>query len=761
MSRTSRTSESPRRRRAATALGLALAAGVAFGPPAVATAADAPPGRAFERVTPVDTNDDGVKDYGGQFFRPVDDDTVISGGPVAPSPHGAASPGGLSALALSRRTSTGWRSEPLLPPTAPSGATYQPEATSLDGASLVLFRKNGQFTTGPTITVPQQLIHRGPGGDFTVLDDIGDPSKAPPGEAESIAFGGMSADGSTVAYSATKAPTGLDDEAGVPEARRFQVYRWRADGTQSAIGVDASGLPLSACGVSMPGETYDFNTAGGSRGFATNALSADGRTAFVQSPSPAQTVGGGACAGEPSQVWSTGDDGPAQISAPRAGATPRDATFFGASPDGARAYFATTTAIAASDPDDRSNDLYRWDAPAGGEPAVRTCVSCGLGGAVAGDAIVSPDGSRVFFSLRNGTATDLWVSDRSGTRVAVRATPDVAVGSLYSLTRFATSYDGSTFVFQNTRRVPADPVTTGRGGALYRGVVGASAVDVTCLSCAGADGREPRPARLPGSGAFGAFGPPGAVTRGVTAVSDDGRTVAFTSSSPFTGPDSTDLSGQAPVAAYLWQDGSIGTLAALGATRSDALGTTRTGDSAFALTAQRLTPDAQDDSHAIYVARRGGGFPPPAALAPPCAGDACRPAAAGGPTPPAPGSTVPATVGNAPAPRAEPVPRVVVTTPSATARRALAAGRTASVRVRVTTAGTVRLRATARIARRTRTVASASRRARVGTSSIRVKLNAAGRRELRRLGRLRVTLTTTQSGAPTRRVTFTIVRKAR
>jgi hypothetical protein len=42
-----------------------------------------------------------------------------------------------------------------------------------------------------------------------------------------------------------------------------------------------------------------------------------------------------------------------------------------------------------------------------------------------------------------------------------------------------------------------------------------------------------------------------------------------------------------------------------------------------------------------------------------------------------------------------------------------------------------------------------------------VKLNAAGRRELRRLGRLRVTLTTTQSGAPTRRVTFTIVRKAR
>jgi hypothetical protein len=44
---------------------------------------------------------------------------------------------------------------------------------------------------------------------------------------------------------------------------------------------------------------------------------------------------------------------------------------------------------------------------------------------------------------------------------------------------------------------------------------------------------------------------------------------------------------------------------------------------------------------------------------------------------------------------------------------------------------------------------------------VRLKLNAAGRRELRRSGRLRVTVTTTQTGAPQRRVAFTLVRKAR
>jgi hypothetical protein len=757
----SRAPESPGRR-PAVAIALAVLAGAALAAtPGGASAADAPPGRAYERVTPVDTNDDGVKDYTAQFFHAVDDDTVITGGAVAPSPRGAASPGGLSALSLARRTGAGWRSTPLLPPTAPSGATFQPEGSSLDGTSIVLFRKNGQFTTGPTVTVPQQLIHRGADGGFTVLDDIGDPSKAPAGEAESLAFGGISADGRTVVYSATKAPTGLGSPTGVPEARRFQVYRWRTDGTQEALGVDASGAPLSSCGVSMPGETYDFTTGAGTRGFATNALSSDGTTAFVQSPSPAQTSGGGACDGEPSQVWATGDGGAVELSAPRAGATPRDATFFGASPDGGHAYFATTSAIADDDPDDRSNDLYRWDAPAGGQPATRTCVSCGLGGPLTGDVIVSPNGERAFFSLRAGSGSDLWVADRSGTRVAVRATPEIAAGALYANSRFGTSYDGRVFVFQNTRRVPTDPVVTGRGGALYRGVVGTTDVDVRCLSCAGSDRDEPRPAFLGFANGFAALSPPGAVVGGVTQVSDDGRTIAFASGSPFTGPDSTDLSGQAPKGTYVWEDGVISTVAAIGATSSESYGTTRTGGSVFTLSASRLSPDAQDDSHAFYVARRGGGFAPPAPPPPGCDGESCRPSSPSGVAPVVPGSTAPAATGNA-APAPTPAaPRVVVTTPSAAVRRALAAGRSARIRVRVATAGTVRVRGTARIARRTRTIASASVRARVGSASVRLRLTAAARRELRRAGRLRVTLTTTQSGAATRRLTFTITRKAR
>jgi hypothetical protein len=734
-------------------------------------AADTPPARGLERISPVDTNDDGVQDYTAQFFRAVNDDTVIWGGAVAPSPSGTGSQSGLSALGISRRTATGWTTSPLLPPDAPSGAGYQPEGVDPTGDTVVLSRKNAQFTPGPSVKVSNQLLHRAADGTFALINDVGDPLNSPPGESESIFYGGMSSDARTVVYSSTKAPSVAASNPGVPGPQRFQAYRWRADGTQQPLGVAADGTPLSPCGVILPGEVTDFNTGTSGVGFNTNAVSADGATAFMQSPSPTQTGGGGACAGESSQVWVSGSDGATEISSPRTWATARSATFFGATPDARRAYFATTTAIAPEDPDNRSNDLYRWDAGTDGAPATRTCVSCGRGGPLVGSPVVSPTGSHVYFALRvDGFSNDLWVSDGSQTQIAVRSSATVAAPVVYSATKFSTSYDGSTFVFKNSRNVPTDPMDSARGGALYRGRVQAAGVDLSCVTCVGpgqgAFSGDPRPGNMSFSGGFSAISPPGAVDRNITNVSDDGETVVFSSTSPFTGPDTADFDPVANAGVYLADHGVISTVSPISTSSRSGksatpFGTTRSGDSAFVLSSQRLTADAIDDSAAFYVARRGGGFAPPSPAPIPCAGEACRPAPVGGAPSPGPGSTAPAAVGNATPVAAKPTPRIVVSTPSASTRRALAAGRTASIRVRAATAGIVRLRATARISKRTRTVGSASRKVKAGTSSVRLKLNAAGRRELRRSGRLRVTVTTTQTGAPQRRVAFTLVRKAR
>lgn len=761
MTRTSPTPESPTGRRAAIAA-VALAAGLAcVAPTAGAAVADAPPGRGYERVSPQTTNDDGVRDYTAQYFRAFGDDKVIFGGGVAPSPPGAGSPGGLSSLGMARRTSTGWVTTSLLPPSAPSAAAFFPEGADVTGDTVVVSRKNSQFNPSLTLTVSQQLIRRGPDGSFSVLVDIGDPQRAQPGELEALGYGGLSADGRTVVYNATRPPAELDGAPGVPEARRFQAYRWREGQPQQALGVDATGEPLNACGVSVAGPLVDNNTGADATSYGTNALSSDGATTFLQVPSETSVKFGGPCDGQASQLFVDTDDGAVEISTPRAGTAPRTATFFGAAPDGRRAYFATRSAIAPGDPDDGSNDLYRWDAPTSGSTGTRTCITCGVASPLSTDGkqvTVSPDGSHVYFAVGGS----LWVSDGVRTQLAAARTATFTPQTSYG-SGLATSYDGRTFVVRNTKNIPTDPIGSQRsGGALFRGVVGDAGVDLACITCAGPGATDPRPAYLPENTGFGGISPPGSVDRGVIPISDDGRTIAFTSPSTLSSPD-TDFGPNTPGGAYVWEDGNINTVAAISPRplQSQTFGTTPSGDSVFALTPRRLTADEVDDGDAIYVSRRGGGFAPPAAPPAPCAGEACRPAAPGPAGPAAPGSTAPAGVGNASPAAVPPKPSVVVRTPNASARRALAAGRSASVSVRLATKGTVRLRATARIARRTRTVASASKTLRAGTSSVKLKLNAAGRRELRRAGRLRVTLTTTQTGAPTRRVTFTIVRKAR
>jgi hypothetical protein len=562
MTRTSRILESSAGRSAATAAVTLIAGLASVVPSAGAAVPDAPPGRAYERVTPATTNDDGVSDYTAQYFRTFGDDRVIFGGGVAPSPPGAGSSGGLSALGMARRTSTGWTTTPLLPPSAPSGAAFAPEGADVAGDTVVLSRKNSQFTPSLTLSVSQQLVRRGPDGAFSVLVDIGDPQRAQPGELEALGYGGISADGRTVVYNATRPPAELDGDPGVPEPRRFQAYRWREGRPQAPLGVDATGRPLDDCGVAVAGPLADNNTGADATSYGTNALSADGDTTFLQVPTETSLKFGGPCDGQASQVFVDTDDGATEISTPRAGTTPRTATFFGAAPDGRRAYFATRSAIAPEDPDDGSNDLYRWDAPTGGGPGTRTCVTCGVAGSLpttGRPVVVSPDGSHVYFDVGGS----LWVSDGVRTQAAApRAatfTPTTQYGD-----GFATTYDGRTFVVRNTERIPTDPVGSARaGGALFRGVVSDTGVDLECITCAGPDDTDPRPASMPANTGFNGNNPPGAVDRGMIPISDDGQTVAFTSSSPIASPD-TDFGNAAPGGAYVWQSGSINTVAAIG-----------------------------------------------------------------------------------------------------------------------------------------------------------------------------------------------------
>lgn len=230
-------------------------------------------------------------------------------------------------------------------------------------------------------------------------------------------------------------------------------------------------------------------------------------------------------------------------------------------------------------------------------------------------------------------------------------------------------------------------------------------------------------------------------------LSPDGTRAFFETARPLVSGDrNTKLD------VYVWEDRNLdgqGELRLISTGRSTTdskfVDASVSGDDVFFTTREQLVGIDTDSLVDLYDARVGGGIaaqnPPPVTQ---CQGDECQGALFGPPFLPGVGSDG-ASHGNL---RPRPRPSFSVRRLSPRQRAQLARGRPVAVRVRVNRGGTVRLTASAKLGRRMRPVARASKFARrAGMVRLRLRLSAGARRALARRGRLSVRMAVTFAGA--------------
>jgi hypothetical protein len=237
---------------------------------------------------------------------------------------------------------------------------------------------------------------------------------------------------------------------------------------------------------------------------------------------------------------------------------------------------------------------------------------------------------------------------------------------------------------------------------------------------------------------------------GVVEDPDGHRLVFFESRSRLIASDTDDAYD-----VYRWRDGQLGLVST--GTDMDVFyaGSDRTGLNVYLATRDRLTWEDHDSVFDVYTARTGGGFDPPADTSEHCdtVAGGCQD---GGAIPGQPqiDSDQP---GQGNPPTANRI-RLTLNPPSAKARRK--AARTGTLALRLTTSSPTRATVTARakIARRTRRIASAQTRI-ATTKTVRLKLTRQARRQLAKHHRLTITITATTPNTRPTTTTTTLKRK--
>ncbi|CAB4922617.1 unannotated protein [freshwater metagenome] len=692
------------------AIGAAATVLAAVGPSAAA--ASLPDGRVVERASQTGGNGTPLIQTGSSL-RVLDDDTVVATNGVSPLSD---APSGAPPTVVMRRTSTGWTTHQLMPSNPDPTSVYVLQDATPDLRAGLFFQTPSEiFSTPAERAAPGRFLMRtADGGSALVFEGAVD-------VASDLFPGGLSADGSTAYVAASSDPVSK-------EALRRTVFSWTSAAGTRPVAREA-GDPLATCSTEVQGGFY-----AGATGLTTNAVSADGRSTFVQAFRTGDDTGA-ACPSTQQTFLVRDGRTVTRISAPTDPAVPAstgESTFVAATPDAGTAYFRTGAKMSTAD-GDTTSDVYRWRAAEGATPAELTCVSCGAAAAVTrvvagpqGDVLYLLAGSQLL-AVRDGATTTL----------------DSGVSSVGGVSR-----NGAHVVYA-------------KGATLWTSGAGGDAP--TCVSCR-ADGTaatgqvQTAVLNKVGPTSDGTVGASSIAGDLLGAISDDGTTVAFVSDENITG-DASD----GPHHAFRWKRGQGVALIADDATN---FGTTvsPSGNTVFFAAYGPVAAGDDDRSQALYAARVGGGFAvavPPA----PCSGEGCRPGGGSGPVAPqAPGSTAPAGVGNAtPTPADDRLPAPAVAVLSLSSSQRAAAARTGTLRLRVTVAGggTVKARATARIGRRTRTVATTSRRTstRRATVTLSLRLSSSARSTLRRTGRLRVRIVVSLPKARTRTTTVTLTRK--
>ncbi len=743
--------------------GLLLAGGLAALcclPTAAAAAPQAPEGRGYELITPVDKNGVSVQ----HILRLAGD-----GSGVAWTGLGAfADAGSANAQVayVTRRAGSGWETQAYVPrydgdnrtsyiigqERAPS---FPADLSSMTFLSwLAMSPADADNYPGQSFG-PGDVYRVGPGTPPATLLSGGDGVTANgmmPAELR-----GVSDDGSSVFFTSMEQMT-----TDVPPADlSTKLYRWR-DGRLAAVGVGPDGTLLA--GGSYLGNS-STNTGSGSYGQNPDsfAVSADG-SRFVF----------GGTAGGARQVYLHVDGQPVrQLSlSQRAGSegTPSttSAVFVAATPDFQKIIIQSRDAL--TDDAVTGGADYLYDVATGDLtylfPDDSQTATSNLRAGI-GVSRISEDGETVYFVSTaalapGGTAgvRNLYVWE-NGTYTFIAAVTtadrDLAVvprTSAYqtydAFTRTGLDASGDRYLFESfaPNLVPGTD-TNGRSMVYLYDKSGDQPV-LSCLSCLADGSASQGDAKLSfRSGVNEKIPTPRTITT-------DGSIIAFTTEDGLVAGDTNNVDD-----VYELRGGRLmlvsGGISAIG---TQLAGMSPDGADLYIRTNQSLVArDVDQGLRDIYDVRLGGGEADAPPVTAPCREDECQDA---------PGSRVELDVPSttlvdgsdeeeeATREPAEPLARVAAL--SAAQKRTLARKGRVTVSVRTTTGGRVAVALRAKIGRRTLRVGSASRTAsKAATVKVPVALSASARRALKRSGRLKLTMTVSLTGAdnPVTR-TFTV-----
>lgn len=510
-------------------------------------------------------------------------------------------------------------------------------------------------------------------------------------------------------------------------------------GDRTVLVSESGGAPLSACGSVLGGASF-FTSSATTR----NAIAESGRQVVFSAPIGNLDFGfDPSCFDVPRIYLRSDTEGLVQVSASEATVpeSPQSAAYEGASADGTRILFTSQERLVDGAPSGGLY-LYRSDLPRGNRlrllvPATNVFV-----------AKTSEDARTIYFTSQDPVAPGgsggnaLYVYRDSESGETLRWIADDAAfdfgafsGGSENFRKARISADGNVLAFLSSAPLTGfDNTRSGGGGATGQLFVYDDRVGLSCASCNSA-GQRPTDSPVSGDASVGT---PNNGDPNPNTISDDGRHVFFMS------PDrlvAGDVNSKRDV--YEYSDGRVQLISAgRGPHESVLADVSASGETALFATADSLVPQDRDGGDVdVYVAREGGGFPPPPPIRSPevgCDDDGCQ-----GPTTPSPAEEVPGSAqfdGEDSAPPVMSRPTVRLVRPGSAALKALARTGSAKLEVRATGPGLVKVILAARIGRRTRSAGGGRARAGTGASAVQVplKLSRAARRELVKRKRLTV-----------------------
>jgi hypothetical protein len=595
--------------------------------------ASLPDCRAYELVTPANKSS-AVQDMdpssanakvSADGNRLALEDSVVQFGP-RPTPEGS--------FSVFSRTSSGWQIESV-PAQGAEAADYQEAIFDPDMAEMGV----NSYTTTPISR--DQLFQIGlPGGPYPTTIATTPTNYERPGASDFLA--GATADFSRVFLESTDhallsgSPTGTVEGA-------HDLYEWAGGALRRLVNVGNDGSLVSPCGAGL------------------EAVSSDGLRVVFKTPDPKANPRDPGCEQQPSQLYMR-VDGSSTFDVTEPNTRVEDPTgahevhFQGASVDGLKVFFTTTTELTRDDEGIHDEELYEYNASAPeGERLTR--ISRGTTGIAEGGVanefvMVSPDGSQIYFYAKGKLtpdAQDLRSAGEEDQNVYRYDANRPGGGEIHYI---ATIREPSSIARpatgENKKPRPSAPSSEqvtpdGRFFVFVASDVYGSAFnnpqeldeiyrydDVTgslmCVSC-------------PGNGAPAKGG---AILTGLemqawnetpseNTVSEDGSYVFFQSNDELVPQDVNGIGGNPGSNTFLspwmdvyeWHNGVI-SLISSGTSSQEAVlaGASATGSDVFFMTHSQLVPQDTDTSDDIYDARIDGGFAPPVETAA-CLGDTC------------------------------------------------------------------------------------------------------------------------------------------